>query len=170
MNIYLAWLGTILYWICYPIGILLYYLSAAVIALLKLIYWPIAFILQPVVYLLRFIGACLALPFRALLKLEVSDIIKKSCSFILCKYLIHVLVSVSQPLYNYVGVAALVGLLGGLALFYIYSAFHRLLRLDSPPEPVRERTFKEYRQEKAQQKSESAAYHARPPHHATAFP
>lgn len=59
----------------------------------------------------------------------------------------------SQPLYNYVGVAALVGLLGGLALFYIYSVFHRLLRLDSPPEPVRERTFKEYRQEKAQQKA-----------------
>jgi hypothetical protein len=71
MNIYLAWTGTILWWICWPIGILLYYLFVAVVAILKLIYWPIAFILQPVVYLLRFIAACLALPFRALVKLEV---------------------------------------------------------------------------------------------------
>ena len=58
-----------------------------------------------------------------------------------------------QPLYNYIGVAALLGLLGGLVLFYIYSIFHRLLRLDSTSEPRRERTFKEYRQEKAQQKA-----------------
>lgn len=58
-------------------------------------------------------------------------------------------------MYNYVGVAALVGLLGGLALFYIYRLFHRLLRLDPPPEPVRERTFKEYRQEKAQRKAKT---------------
>jgi len=40
-----------------------------------------------------------------------------------------------------------------LVLFYIYSIFHRLLRLDSTPEPARERTFKQYRQEKAQQKA-----------------
>jgi hypothetical protein len=73
MNIYLAWIGTILWWICWPIGILLYYLFVAVVAILKLIYWPIAFILQPVVYLLRFIAAILALPFRALVKLEVRD-------------------------------------------------------------------------------------------------
>lgn len=72
MNVYLAWTGTILWWICWPVGIVLYYLFIAVVAILKLIYWPIAFILQPVVYLFRFIGACLALPFRALVKLEVS--------------------------------------------------------------------------------------------------
>lgn len=71
MNIYLAWTGTILYWIVWPVGITLYYLFIAVVAVLKLIYYPIAFILQPVVYLLRFIVACLALPFRALVKLEV---------------------------------------------------------------------------------------------------
>jgi hypothetical protein len=58
-----------------------------------------------------------------------------------------------QPLYNYIGVAALIGLLGGLVLFYIYSIFHRLLRLDSRPESPRERTFKQYRQEKEQQKA-----------------
>lgn len=72
MNIYLAWTGTILYWISWPIGIVLFYLFVTVVAILKLIYWPIAFVLQPVVYLLRFIAACLALPFRALVKLEVS--------------------------------------------------------------------------------------------------
>jgi hypothetical protein len=71
MNIYLAWTGTILYWISWPIGIVLFYLFVAVVAILKLIYWPIAFILQPVVHLLRFITAVLALPFRALVKLEV---------------------------------------------------------------------------------------------------
>ena len=71
MNIYLAWTGTILYWIGWPIGIVLFYVFVAVVAILKLIYWPIAFILQPVVHLLRFITAVLALPFRALVKLEV---------------------------------------------------------------------------------------------------
>jgi hypothetical protein len=54
-----------------------------------------------------------------------------------------------------VGVAALVGLLGGLVLFYIYSIFNRLLRLDSTPEPSRERMFKQYRQEKAEQKAQT---------------
>jgi hypothetical protein len=73
MNTYLAWTGTILWWICCPIGILIYYVAITIIAILKLIYWPIAFILQPVVYLLRFIAAILALPFRALVKLEVRD-------------------------------------------------------------------------------------------------
>jgi hypothetical protein len=73
MNIYLVWTGTILYWIVWPVGIALYYLFVTVVAILKLIYWPIAFVLQPVVYLVRFIAACLALPFRALVKLEVSN-------------------------------------------------------------------------------------------------
>jgi hypothetical protein len=68
-------------------------------------------------------------------------------------------------LYNYIGVAALVGLLGGLALFYIYSFFHRLLRLDSQPEPARERTFKQYRQEKAQHKGKLQPAMAMPPLH-----
>jgi len=44
MNIYLAWTGTILYWISWPIGIGIFYL---------------------------FVAAVVALPFRALVKLEV---------------------------------------------------------------------------------------------------
>lgn len=73
MNIYLAWTLTVLWWICWPVGITLYYLAITVLTLLKLLYWPVAFVLQPVVYFLRFIAACLALPFRALVKLEVSQ-------------------------------------------------------------------------------------------------
>jgi hypothetical protein len=72
MNKYLAGTLTVLFWIGWPIYIVLYYLTIAIFAILKVIYWPIAFVLQPVVYLLRFIAACLALPFRALVKLEVS--------------------------------------------------------------------------------------------------
>ncbi|KAM0721570.1 hypothetical protein Q7P37_002495 [Cladosporium fusiforme] len=131
MHIIFAWIFTILYWIIWPIVIILYYLFTSVVEILKLLYWPIGFLLQPVVYLGRFIAACLALPFRALVKLE--------------------------PLYNYIGVATLVGLLGGLILFYIYNAFHRLLRLDSglDHQPSKGRTAKKYRQTKARSKAKS---------------
>lgn len=74
MNKYLAGTLTVLFWIAWPIYIIIYYLAIAIFAILKILYWPIAFILQPVVYLFRFIAACLALPFRALVKLEVSDL------------------------------------------------------------------------------------------------
>lgn len=72
MNKYLAGTLTVLFWISWPIYIVLYYIAITIFAILKVLYWPIAFVLQPVVYLLRFIAACLALPFRALVKLEVS--------------------------------------------------------------------------------------------------
>lgn len=75
MNKYLAGTLTVLFWIVWPIYIVLYYLAITIFAILKVLYWPIAFVLQPVVYLLRFIAACLALPFRALVKLEVSSFI-----------------------------------------------------------------------------------------------
>ena len=71
-NKYLAGTLTVLFWVCWPIYIILYYISITILTILKLLYWPIAFVLQPVVYLLRFITACLALPFRALVKLEVN--------------------------------------------------------------------------------------------------
>ena len=75
MNKYLAGTLTVLFWIVWPIYIVLYYLAITIFAILKVLYWPIAFVLQPVVYLLRFIAACFALPFRALVKLEVSSFI-----------------------------------------------------------------------------------------------
>lgn len=53
------------------------------------------------------------------------------------------------------GVAALVGILIGLGVSYLYRKFHTLLRLDSAPEPGRKsaRTAKEYREAKAKQKA-----------------
>jgi hypothetical protein len=80
MNKYLAGTLTVLFWIGWPIYIVLYYISITIFAILKVLYWPIAFVLQPVVYLLRFIAACLALPFRALVKLEVSDLDSNTCT------------------------------------------------------------------------------------------
>ena len=80
MNKYLAGTLTVLFWIVWPIYIVLYYLAVTMFAILKVLYWPIAFVLQPVVYLLRFIAACLALPFRALVKLEVSDFHLNICT------------------------------------------------------------------------------------------
>jgi hypothetical protein len=74
MNKYLAGTLTVLFWIGWPIYMVVYYLAITIFAILKVLYWPIAFVLQPVVYLLRFIAACLALPFQALVKLEVSDL------------------------------------------------------------------------------------------------
>jgi hypothetical protein len=74
MNKYLAGTLIVLFWIGWPIYMVVYYLAITIFAILKLLYWPIAFVLQPVVYLLRFIAACLALPFQALVKLEVSDL------------------------------------------------------------------------------------------------
>lgn len=74
MNIYLDWLLTILWYICWPFGILVFYLVTFVLTVLKLLYWPIAFVLQPVVFLGRFIAACIALPFKALVRLEVRKV------------------------------------------------------------------------------------------------
>ena len=153
MHVALEWIGVVLYWLCWPVGILLFYLSTAVLAILKLLYWPIAFLLQPFVYFGRFILAILALPFRALVKLEVSlEILSVTTLTANCDPL--------QPLYNYVGVAALVGILGGLALYFIYNAFQRLLRLDSDlgSTPSQGRTVKQYRQEKARNKAKTDPY------------
>lgn len=71
MNIYLEWLVTILWWICYPVGIVAYYLAIVLLTVAKLLYRPLALVLQPVVYFGRFILACLAFPFVLLAKLEV---------------------------------------------------------------------------------------------------
>lgn len=56
--------------------------------------------------------------------------------------------------------AALVGLVGGLVLYYIYNAFQRLLRLDSDTDsgPSKGRTVKQYRQEKARSKAKPDPY------------
>ena len=63
---------TVLWYICWPIAILIYYIAVAVLFVLKLLYRPVGFLLQPVVYLGHFILACLIAPFQLLAKLEVS--------------------------------------------------------------------------------------------------
>lgn len=61
------------YWLVYSVGFILKNIAFAVWWVLRLIYRPIAFTLQPVVYLLRFLLTCLVLPFKALAKLEVGS-------------------------------------------------------------------------------------------------
>ncbi|KAK6434377.1 hypothetical protein LTR95_009435 [Oleoguttula sp. CCFEE 5521] len=127
MNIYLAWTGTVLWWICYPIAIVVYYLTITLFALASFLWRPLVFLLQPVVYLGRAIVACLALPVHLLVKLE--------------------------PLYNYLGFAALIGIIGGLGLAYVYQTTQQLLRLDDSTTRKPDRDAKQYRQSKAKQRA-----------------
>lgn len=71
-NAALAWTRTIGWWICYPIGLVLWYLAVVVLFVLNLLYRPVAFLLQPLVYLGRFILACLVFPFTLAARLEAS--------------------------------------------------------------------------------------------------
>jgi hypothetical protein len=59
----------------------------------------------------------------------------------------------SQPLYKYLGVAALIGIMVGLTLAFTYSALRGVLRLDRQAEtkPTKQRTIQEYRHEKTKQ-------------------
>lgn len=71
-NAALAWAWTISWWICYPIGVVLWYLMVVVLFVLNLLYRPVAFLLQPVIYLARFALSCLVFPFTLAARLEVS--------------------------------------------------------------------------------------------------
>ena len=66
----------VIYWLCYPVAIalyyVLYYVSFAVLFVAKLLYRPFEFVLLPVIYLGYFILNCLAAPFRFLAKFEVA--------------------------------------------------------------------------------------------------
>lgn len=65
----------------WAVGAVLYYLAVGVFFILKLLYRPLAFLLQPVVYFGRFIYACIVAPFRLLVKLEVcSNYISNCCT------------------------------------------------------------------------------------------
>ncbi|KAF2171106.1 hypothetical protein M409DRAFT_64062 [Zasmidium cellare ATCC 36951] len=124
-NAALAWAWTIGWWICYPIGVVVWYLAVVVLFILNLLYRPVAFLLQPFVYLGRFILACLVFPFTLAARLET--------------------------IYIYLGVAAIVGLLGGLFMRGIYNTVKSILHLDARPEP-KLRSAKQYREEKRKQK------------------
>lgn len=76
MEIYLDWTITVLKYIFWPIGIAVYYLGIAVLTVLKLLYQPVAFVLQPVVYLAQFVLACVAFPLKLLARFEVSNTLR----------------------------------------------------------------------------------------------
>jgi hypothetical protein len=63
---------TILYYICWPIGVFIYYLALLAFAILKILYQPVGFILLPILYLGRFLLACLYATFQILAKFEVT--------------------------------------------------------------------------------------------------
>ncbi|KAK5111220.1 hypothetical protein LTR62_005248 [Meristemomyces frigidus] len=114
-----------------PVVLLVYYialyLAIAVVSLAKLLYAPIGFLLQPVVYLLRFLLACTLTPFRLL------------------------------TLYIYLGIAALIGLGIGLAMRYLYQSLTGALHLDRTTQLPPARSAKEYREAKLWKKEQAFA-------------
>lgn len=71
MDIYTAWILTILYWIVYPIYTLLYYIILALLFILTPILRIILFILQPLFYFLNLLANCITAPFYFLARFEV---------------------------------------------------------------------------------------------------
>ncbi|CAK1366473.1 hypothetical protein CB0940_09149 [Cercospora beticola] len=115
------------YWLVYFIVIVLRTIAYALLWLLNLLWRPIAFTLQPILYLGNFLLACLALPFRAIVKLET--------------------------LYIYLGIAALVGILGGLLVSLIASKVTGTFLKPPPIKPQKGRSVKDYREQKQQKKA-----------------
>lgn len=142
-NAALAWAWTIGWWICYPIAVVLWYLAVVALFVLNLLYRPVAFLLQPIVYLGRFTLACLVFPFTLAARLEAST---SQLTEALNTYLLS-----AQTIYIYLGVAAIVGILGGLMMRGTYSTLKSVLQLDAHPEP-KLRSAKQYREEKRKQK------------------
>ncbi|KAK5722555.1 hypothetical protein LTR15_005786 [Elasticomyces elasticus] len=131
MNIYLATTITVLWYICYPIAFAVYYAAIALVFIAKILYRPVGFLLQPLLYLGRFTLACLIAPFELLGRFET--------------------------VYIYLGIAALVGITIGLAQLYLYNLLIRLLRLDTKPVPQRTRTAREYREAKRKEQEKADA-------------
>ncbi|KAK5133165.1 hypothetical protein LTR08_008101 [Meristemomyces frigidus] len=131
VGLYLANTLSILWYICWPVGVFLYYLAIAVLTIVKLLYQPVGFLLQPLVYVGHFILACLIAPFRLLVKFET--------------------------LYIYLGIAAIVGLVIGLLVSYVYSSLSGILRLDPKPEQPLSRSAREYREAKQAKKARAEA-------------
>lgn len=55
------------------LGLPLYYLAVPVLFVLRQLYRPLAFLLLPVIYLARFILACIIAPFQFLARFEVRQ-------------------------------------------------------------------------------------------------
>ncbi|KXT04855.1 hypothetical protein AC578_3422 [Pseudocercospora eumusae] len=113
----------------YPITFVLCHIWIAILFLLNMLYLPIRLLLQPLVHFARFTLLLAAMPFHVAARFET--------------------------LYIYLGVAAIVGLLGGVIVACVYSILYNFFDLETPPEPVSLRTAKQYRQEKQKQKLQS---------------
>ncbi|KAK3673649.1 hypothetical protein LTR78_006554 [Recurvomyces mirabilis] len=118
-------------YVIWPIGLVVYYvllyLAIAILFLAKILYTPVGWLLQPIIYMGQFLLIVLWTPFRLLAKLET--------------------------LYIYLGVAAVVGLAIGAVMRYLYGSLSGVLHLDTPPA----RSAKEYRQAKRREKEKTAA-------------
>lgn len=71
MNIYLAALLSVLYWIIYPIYLLFYYVAYVIYIILAPISRVVLFILQPLFFFIRLVGNCITAPFYFLARFEV---------------------------------------------------------------------------------------------------
>lgn len=139
-----GWTTTVVYYILWPVGTLIFYIVILVLFILKLLYRPVAFLLQPLVYLGRFLFACAIAPLRLLAKLEVS------VGYTLQSF--RVINHRMQTLYIYLGVAAIVGIFFGMAMAYVYGSLASVFLLDSAAETPSLRTAKEYRESRRKQK------------------
>lgn len=72
----LGWILQIVWNICYPIGLgiyyFFYYICFGGVFVIRLLYQPLAFIFLPIVYLVQFLWQCFLAPFRFIAKFEVS--------------------------------------------------------------------------------------------------
>lgn len=149
---YFAWAGIALWWLTYPLAkavwYLVYYIAVVLLSVGKLIYQPIAFLLQPLVYLGHAIFIAAAAPFRLLGRFEVCLHVSMSSSIRAHKPL--------QTLYIYLGIAAIVGVVVGLAICYTSSSIQSLFGMDVEPQAPA-RSAKEYRESKRRQKAKDEA-------------
>jgi len=130
--------GDVTIWILKPIWAVIYYVSFAVIVVLKLIWKPLEFILLPFIYLGSFLLNCLAAPFRFLAKFEVPIHPQRRA---------RELADGEQTLYVYVGIAAIIGIAGGLLLSLVSGGLQGLLGLGGEAQ-LKTRSAKDYRKEK----------------------
>lgn len=75
LKLYLHYTGIAIWTICKLVLLAVYYilcyLALGIVFISKLLYQPVGFLLQPVLYLGRFVLALLLVPFQLLVKLEV---------------------------------------------------------------------------------------------------
>lgn len=72
MNVYLDWILTILYWIVWPIILVLYYIAIVPLYILQPILALLLLVATPFIHLGTFLGQCITWPFRFAGRFEVT--------------------------------------------------------------------------------------------------